>query len=136
MENKPPNIFRLKKACADCPFRADVHPYLTVESAQEKADSLRDGYGFHCHKTLDYGTDTGIPENKPGTQMCAGAIRTLQAEHNENLIMSLGRMLGNYDEKTLADDTAPIYGGLNEWVDSYKNPYPKRDSGQGGAVAT
>lgn len=135
-DGNPPNIFRLKKACADCPFRSDVNRYLSPESAQEKADALREGYPFHCHKTLNYGTDTGMPEQKPGTQMCAGAIRTLQAENQTNLIMSLGRMIGTYDEETLANDTSPIYGGLNEWVESYKSPYSQRNDGEGSDLAT
>lgn len=65
----------MKAACANCPFRTDVKPFLHPERASQIAYSAANPYSeFHCHKTLDYvdTDDTGEPASTEKTKFCAG----------------------------------------------------------------
>ena len=56
----------LKRPCAECPFRADVLPYLKPERCEDILSVLFDQDGhFTCHKTLD--------NSKIEQQHCAGS---------------------------------------------------------------
>ena len=48
-------VFRLKKVCANCPFRKDI-PFdgLSEDRVNDLRRRLNNGEPFHCHKTLDY----------------------------------------------------------------------------------
>ena len=49
----------MEKACAHCPFRVDVRPFLHPERAAEIAYSAHNRYSdFPCHKTVDYDNDS------------------------------------------------------------------------------
>lgn len=106
--------FRLRKVCGDCPFRADV-PFLGLgtERVGEIARSLRDGASFHCHKTLDYDDeDDSVVES---SQMCAGALATMEKGGEPNQSMRIAERLGLYDPEEFDWQGQPVHEGLDAW---------------------
>lgn len=107
--------FRLKKVCADCPFRADI-PFhgLRPERVAEIAHALRGGATFHCHKTLDY--DDDIEATVTGSsQFCAGALATMEKGQEPNQIVQIAERLGIYDPSDFDWEGQPVFVGLDEW---------------------
>lgn len=112
--------FRLKKACSNCPFRADTPFYgLRPARVREIADSLRHGDTFSCHKTLDYSTEsteeTGAPAHTAKTQFCAGALATMERAGAPNQAVRIAERLGIYDPTEFDAASIPVYESLDEW---------------------
>lgn len=127
-------VFRLKKVCANCPFRKDVPFFGLPESrVNDLRRRLNNGEPFHCHKTLDYSKlddefDDEVEDPSavvPQTQFCAGARATMQLGGTANVLLDLGRLLG---VKTDGFDAQaqPVYLSINEWADALV----KRDRGE------
>lgn len=115
--------FRLKKVCADCPFRADKDFHgLRAERVSDIAQSLRDGATFHCHSTLDYSRSDdldadGEPESPvvAKSQFCAGALATMEQGGEANQIVRIAERLGLYDSEEFDWESQPVFEGLDEW---------------------
>lgn len=111
--------FRLKRPCANCPFRVDVPPYLRPERAQEIATSIANGATFACHKTTVC-DDEGEGElvAAPTSQMCAGAMVAMAKSEQANQAMRIAMRLGILDPDQL-DLDAPVVGSLTGLVDHH-----------------
>lgn len=111
--------YRLKRPCANCPFRVDVPPYLRPERAQEIATSIASGATFACHKTtvLDEEGEGDLVE-APTSQMCAGAMIAMAKSEQANQIMRIAMRLGLLDPDQL-DLDAPVVGSLTAFVDHH-----------------
>lgn len=105
------DIFRLKKPCANCPFRNDIEFHLHDRRVDEIADALENDQVFHCHKTVDYSGDR--PAVKQTTQFCAGARATLENQGSFPLPFRLGAMLGIYDKPL--ESPQPVHDSLVQW---------------------
>jgi len=62
-------MFELRRPCRNCPWRADLTPYLAAERVAEIVQAP----AFQCHKTVDYSSGEDEPGNRP--QQCAGRYR-------------------------------------------------------------
>lgn len=120
---KADRYFRLRQPCENCPFRTDVPKYLSADRVKGIADSLRDGSTFPCHKTtvLSEVDDEGREDlvEASTSAMCAGALITMEREDFANQIMRTCERLGSYDKTRLKMDS-PVYDGLSQWVNSYR----------------
>lgn len=118
--------FRLKKVCADCPFRADKDFHgLRAERVADIADSLRDGGTFHCHSTLDYSRsdETEVDGEPPSpivakSQFCAGALATMERGGEVNQIVRIAERLGIYDQAEFDWEHQPVFEGLDSWEEA------------------
>lgn len=65
------NQLRIKKPCSDCPFRKDIHPFLSRARVEEMREQLhtQDDQTFTCHKTVDY--SKARPDQRNGA-VCSG----------------------------------------------------------------
>lgn len=86
---RSPDPFALKRPCGNCPFRTDPVPFLDQERAKDIADSLAADASFHCHKTVDYGSEDGTWEITPESKHCAGALIVLEHKENPNQMMRI-----------------------------------------------
>lgn len=115
--------FRLKKVCANCPFRADEDFHgLQPERVSDIAQALRDGAAFHCHATLDYSrSDRFDEDDEPlspvvkNSQFCAGALATMEQGEEVNQIVQIAERLGLYDPDGFDWENQPVFEGLDEW---------------------
>ena len=114
------NPFKLKKVCADCPFRNDRYFPMRVERAQEIVDALKMGMRFTCHKTIIYGEDEEGRETHGGEkqQFCAGALATIIKGKHANTVVQVADRLGIRDPDEFDHDAQPVYDSLDEWVRS------------------
>lgn len=114
------NPFRLKKVCADCPFRADVPFYgLHPERVADIAQALRDGATFHCHKTVSYDLAEQHGEERSAatsqSQFCAGALATMEKGQEPNQIVRIAERLGLYVRDDFDWGGQPVFVGLDAW---------------------
>jgi hypothetical protein len=88
------NLFEIKKACKDCPFRKGSSTDQTLAPGRVKGiveDLYRD-MSFHCHKTLD---ETNQIHND--SKFCRGSLLYMEREGVKNQMMQVGFRLGLYD---------------------------------------
>lgn len=88
-------LFRLKKPCANCPFRKSGAIDLRPGRLQGIIDGLLndDMSVFHCHKTThDYGCDGYMPDGSES--YCVGALIYLHKARHPNVAMRLAYVLG------------------------------------------
>lgn len=119
--------YALKTPCRDCPFRSDIEPYLRPGRAQEIAQTLLDGGGFACHKTVDYSDSLDDLESESygqgrvtaDSQQCAGALATMERGGHMGQQARIAARLGLYDPEQLKPD-APVYGSLTDWVAAHR----------------
>lgn len=101
--------------CAHCPFRSDIKPFLRDGRARQIAAALRCGGEFICHKTT-VSDDEGDLHDVPGrSQVCAGALATMEREGFINQAMRIAERLGLYTVGRFTAD-APVYDSLTHWV--------------------
>jgi len=113
--------FDLVRPCAQCPFRRDVAPFLTVGRVVELEDALvRQQQTFACHKTVDYDNESdehdedGEPiDFSDDEQHCAGAMILLEKLDKPNQMMRIAERIGRYDREKL-DMNAPVYSTFTE----------------------
>lgn len=110
--------FDLKKPCKDCPFRNDIHPFLSRERAEEIASSL-ERHTFPCHKTVDYShdDDEGAGRVHSNSQHCAGAMIMLEKMEAPSQMMRIAERLGVYDYRKL-DMNAPVFEDAEEFIEA------------------
>lgn len=106
--------YKLKKPCKDCPFRADIPPFLTQARAEEIASSLVRSE-FPCHKTLEYDDDEG--HETKSTAHCAGALIMLEKMEQPSQMMRISERLGMYDRFSL-DMDSPIFDDAESFIDA------------------
>lgn len=117
LREKSGHAFTLTSPCKKCPFRTDSDAYLRPERYSEIASSLNQGSDFVCHQTIDYNDDDeGESQASIGSrsQMCAGAMATLEKQNTPTQSMRVAERMGLYDASKLED--APVYDSLAEWV--------------------
>ncbi len=113
----------LKHPCSDCPFRSDKPFYLEEQRKREIVKDLEFGLSFLCHKTINYGEDSGWNEewdryDASGEEKhCAGAMIILQKQGIPNTLMQVGSRLQLIDLNEL-DLESPVFGTLEEFVRS------------------
>lgn len=116
------NPYLLHTPCRNCPFRADLTPYLRPERAAEIARGIADGATFTCHKTtVAVETDEGDVDmvDGPRAQQCAGATITLLKSGLVPQPLRIAERLGMIDVDAL-DMDAPVHDSLDAWVRSYR----------------
>lgn len=87
----PSHYFRLKKPCANCPFRGDEKAISLSPGRLEqiKSDLLADDHSsFDCHKTV-YKVNSTAKRKRSDRSMCAGAARFLMQEGRPTVNMRL-----------------------------------------------
>lgn len=119
--------FILTRPCADCPFRTDLVPYLTLDRMREiigDPDAHGRGYfpaeSFSCHKTVDYSDDSGDGRTTERTQHCAGAAIVLVRDRIPNTAMQLAERLLSWDPDSL-DQSAPVYASRRACLDAHRS---------------
>lgn len=119
------NPFRLKKVCADCPFRSDRPFPLGGQRAEEIADALKMGLSFNCHKTIVYGEDEQGRDTHGGDkqQFCAGALATIIKGGHANGVVQIAERLGLRDPDEFDHDAQPVYDNLDEWVEAKRREH-------------
>lgn len=106
----------VKKACAHCPFRRDVKPFLHPERAEDIAYSAQNAYSeFHCHKTVDYDDDESEGEGLLTSQslICAGF---LEMQINE----------AGIDRPEGFPEQDNVYCEANDMIWEYEHEWDKR----------
>lgn len=127
--------FKLRKPCANCPFRTDRPFYLHRDRAAEIAQALQGGSTFTCHKTTidapeaDWDDAGGDRIDGPNAQMCAGALVVMEREDAPNQMMRIAERLGMYDRRKL-DMAAPVPDSLAAWVRGFGGPTVTDEVGQ------
>lgn len=110
--------FDMKTPCLQCPFRSDVHLYISADRAEEILDAITNGgQTFACHKTTEF-ADDGEHVPSAGEQHCAGALILLEKIERPNQMMRIMERLGEYD-RTRLDMDAPVYEDPDAMIDAY-----------------
>lgn len=112
--------FSLKRPCAKCPFRTDVHPYLPPERADEilTAITVQDAT-FACHETTEF-DEEGEHCSSSDEQHCAGALILLERMEQPNQMMRIAERIGMYDRTKLHMD-APVYEDDDHMLCAYED---------------
>ncbi len=107
--------YGLVTPCANCPFRSDIRPFITLARAQE---ILTQQGEFLCHKTLDYRDEDDVDEKN--AQVCAGFLICLEHDQQPNQMMRIAERLGMYDARKLRMD-APVYKGVKAALKAHRS---------------
>src|ERR1041385_6471860 len=109
--------------CANCPFRTDIRPYITVARVREILSSQGE---FHCHKTIEVGDSANDRDETWGevlddtkAQVCAGFLICLEHDEAPNQMMRIAERLGLYDASKLRMD-APVYRGMDAAIRAHR----------------
>lgn len=119
----PARRYGLRAACAKCPFRTDVPPYLRPGRAAEIAKALREGGEFPCHETTERRVDeAGEAYLADGarSRFCAGAMATMLTEGQPNQMLRIAIRLGWLDPDRLAAADIPVHPSLADWVRAHR----------------
>lgn len=106
--------FDLKQPCDQCPFRADVKPFLTASRAKELTGYMQKDKTFPCHKIAHGNT------KKRDWQHCAGAEIMTVKEEIPNAMLQIAQRLGIRDESRLKLDS-PVYDSFKAMEQAYNN---------------
>lgn len=93
----PKHYYRLKKPCANCPFRDDSKAISLSPGRldQIKSDLLADDHSsFDCHKTVYKANSTARRKRSERAMCAAGAARFLMQEGRPTVGMRLAFALG------------------------------------------
>jgi hypothetical protein len=131
MATESKSMFRLRRPCANCPFRTDVPPYLRGGRAAQIAQDIALGSIFSCHKTVDY--DRPEEDFEPGAwvpgdgeQFCAGALIAMVRGEEPNQAVRMAERMGLLDIDAL-DLDAPVVGSLAEFVRHHADQSERED---------
>ena len=107
-------MFKLKRPCANCPFRKGQGSAFRLNIAR-LSKVMHDAAAFQCHKTVDYGTDD--PDARQGNhrQQCAGLMAVLHRADQPNSIMQVGVRFGAFDPGEL-DPDGEAYDSIGDAV--------------------
>lgn len=95
MVNTAKVIFKMKKPCANCPFRKEG----AIELREGRLDSIKagllqdDSTVFHCHKTID---------DPNGKSMCMGAAAWLKSNGRPNVLTRVALIIGELSDDDFA----------------------------------
>jgi len=109
--------FGILSPCSNCPFRADIRPYLRKERVREIERSLVRA-SFFCHKTTkhdDVDDESGEYHARGGEAHCAGALILMEKEGRSSQMMRIAERLGLYDHTKL-DMKAPVFDTFDAMV--------------------
>lgn len=106
--------YALTTPCKHCPFRTDMHVFLTHDRAKGIAEVLRDSGSFHCHKTVTHDEEGGV-EHSGQEQQCAGALILMENDGTPGQVVRVAERLGLYSTSRM-DLDAPVYASISEWV--------------------
>lgn len=102
-------MFKLKRPCANCPFRKDTGGVFGLP--RERLDEIVTAPAFQCHKTVDYDNfeDDELRQGEH-PQQCAGLMAVLHREDMPNQIMQVAERLGAFDPSKLDPDNEAFDG--------------------------
>lgn len=106
--------YKLRRPCAECPFRTDVPPYLTGVRAADISIALLRGSEFACHETTEH-DDEGEAHTTPDSMFCAGALIVLEKMDQPNQMMRIAERLEMYDRTKLFMDS-PVHEDLDGFI--------------------
>lgn len=112
--------YTLRRPCAHCPFRSDIHPYLGEARAREIGETiLFNDATFSCHEHNIWDEDEEgnafVSEEK---YHCAGAMIFLEKQDRPNQMMRIAERIGIYDRSKLSMG-APVCGTLEEFIEQH-----------------
>lgn len=112
------DMFRLKRPCANCPFRKTGAIELRPGRLQGIVNDLLvdDWSSFSCHKTVYPVDDADSSSNQPEAResMCAGAAIYLQKVGRPSVGMRLAQSMGILDAKGLEAQSSTVIEPLAE----------------------
>jgi hypothetical protein len=110
-------MFRLKRPCANCPFRRTQGKLFGL--GRERVEEIVEAIAFQCHKTVDYEVEDDEPP-KPGDkpQQCAGLMAVLHREGRPNQIMQIAIRLGHLNPVELDPDNE-AYASIAEALEDH-----------------
>jgi len=129
--------FNLRKPCANCPFRTDLHTnygWLSKARAEEISESMKEKV-FPCHNTTissDYDDDgEEIYISNPKEQACFGAIVTLHQEGKlfDNQMIQIAIRLGLYKGYKNINTDLPIVSDRQEFIAMHTDSYMSKVRG-------
>lgn len=114
---KRPIGFRLRRPCANCPFRTDcMEGWLQRGRAQEIANSItHEQAPFQCHETTEVGgAEPGHEEH------CAGALILLEKSNiGPGQYARIAERLGFFDPEKL-DLEAPVFDSIRAFIEHHE----------------
>lgn len=121
------NVFRIKRPCANCPWRKDsVKGWLGKERAEELARSVVFGDSpFWCHKTTQFTADESDEGEeysmKGGEAFCAGAlILEKKVNRGGNFAIRLGFMYYDFDYSKLSGEDL-VFDSTEDFIYHHSN---------------
>jgi hypothetical protein len=118
---KDKTMFKLRRPCANCPFRTDVPGYLRRSRAVEIAQGIAGGSIFPCHETTENAVDddgNDIRVQVDTSQFCAGAVIAMEKMEQPNQALRMAERFGIYDP-AMMDMDAPVVSSFVEFVDHH-----------------
>ncbi|HTE35737.1 MAG TPA: DUF6283 family protein [Reyranella sp.] len=109
--------------CSECPFVADVAPFLHPERVRQILEGLRRGEHFICHKTIDYTRPEGAPDQ--GRKVCAGMVLLMQKEGglaNVQIVQLAERLLAQSFDGVHEQKRHPVYASAKAMQASHDKP--------------
>lgn len=114
--------YKLKRPCANCPFRTDCPEGWLGEERAEEIGLY--GAEFACHSTVDYDDDSWEDGEFVGTgedqQHCAGMLIMLEKMEQPHQMMRISERLGYYDPSKLYMDT-PVFDDVEDFIYHHSN---------------
>lgn len=111
--------YTLIRPCQHCPFRTDIHAFLTAARAAEISEAITEQQGtFACHETtVDVEDEEGLGDRAvtDDSQHCAGALILLEKLERPNQMMRIAERLGLYDRRKL-DMNSPVFDSVQEFI--------------------
>jgi hypothetical protein len=108
--------FDLVRPCDQCPFRADIRPFLHRERAREIVEEIfYHDKSFTCHKTNNYDEEDGDGVETKDSQHCAGAMIMLERYDRPNQMMRWMERIKAYNRKLL-DMKAPVFKNFTDFI--------------------
>lgn len=109
--------FNLTKPCEHCPFRCDIHAFLTEARAQQIALSLQEAT-FPCHHTTSATTPQPRKNGKFAKRVhehCAGALILMMKSNRFGTLQQIAYRLGLLDLDKLKLD-APVFDSFEQFI--------------------
>ncbi len=101
--------FNITQPCDNCPFRSDVHPYLSKKRVEGIAKGLVYGSEtFACHKTTSGGNGRMTRKQTAQSSHCAGALIIQHKTGKVGQMAQIAERLGLFDPSKLKMNS-PVY---------------------------
>lgn len=112
--------------CKHCPFRTDIHGYLTADRVRGIAESLFGGASFPCHETTEAWEDDDGDSERVATddsQQCAGAEIFLAKQGMSTQMGRIAERLGMKVAKL--NSKAPVCSSVSEMLTVHGHDEPE-----------